>query len=426
MKSTVEQLNPVQYRVSVDVSPEEVDQAFDKAYRNIQKKAKIQGFRPGKAPVNVIRKLYGASVSSDVAETLINTHLFAALNEQTIRPIASPVVETREAPSNGKNFAFSAVVDIMPTIEFDDYKGIPVDNDKYTIKDETIDREIHMLRRRQARTRPVEDGQPAAKGMVAAIAHTAKHEGKEMPRLNVEQMTVALGENEIFEGLENEILGMKVGETKTAQIKVPETYGDAEIAGKTLDFTITVKDLKNLDLPALDDEFAKDLDMESVDQLKKNVREHLELRATDMARQKLEGALLDKIIDKHPFEVPPAMVDQVIDSMIQEMPHQSEDERAKALRNKQLRDEFLPTAKRRTQNTLVLWHVNQKEQLQITDDEVKQRVDGVLASSGISDPKQLSRLRQNLDARVRENLIFEKAMNFLIENAKLTEVPATL
>lgn len=426
MKSTVEQLNPVQYRVNVEVSPEEVDKAFDLAYRSLQKKAKIQGFRPGKAPVNVIRKLYGASVSSDVAEKLINQHLFEALNQQTIRPIASPVVETREAPSNGKTFSFSAVVDIMPTMEFDDYKGIVVDADKYSVKDETIDRELYMLRRRQARTRPAEDGQPAAKGHVAAISHTAMLDGKEMPRLKVDQMTVALGENEIFEGLEAEILGMKVGDTKTARVTVPETYGDAEIAGKALDFTISLKDLKNMDLPALDDEFAKDLDMEGLEQLKKNVREHLEQRATDMSRQKLEGAILDKIIDKHPFEVPPAMVDQVIDSMIQEMQHRSEDERAQALRDKNLREEFLATAKRRTQNTLVLWHVNQKEQLQITDDEVKQRVDGVLAQSGIQDPKQITRLRQNLDARVRENLIFEKAMNFLIDNAKVTEVPAQI
>ncbi len=426
MKSTVEQLNPVQYRVNVEVSPEEVDQAFDKAYRSLQKKAKIQGFRPGKAPVNVIRKLYGATVSSDVAETLINTHLFAALNEQTIRPIASPVVETREAPINGKNFAFSAVVDIMPTIEFDDYKGIPVEADKYTVKDETVERELYMLRRRQARTRPVEDGQPAAKGQVAAITHTAKLDGLVMPRLTVEQMTVALGENEIFEGLEAEILGMKIGETKEARVMVPANYGDAEIAGKTLDFTISLKDLKILDLPALDDEFAKDLDMEGLEQLQNNVREHLVQRATDMSRQKLEGALLDKILEKHPFEVPPAMVDQVIDSMIQEMPHRSEEERTKALRDKGLRDEFLTQAKRRTQNTLVLWHVNQKEKLAITDDEVKQRVEGVLASSGIQDPKQLARLRQNLDARVRENLIFEKAMNFLIENAQVTDVPAQI
>src|SRR5690348_16062367 len=109
MKSTIEQLNPVQYRVNVEVSPEEVDAAFDTAYRKIQKKAKIQGFRPGKAPINVVRKLYGANVSHEVAETLINTHLFKALNEQTIRPIASPMVETKEHPSHGKLFSFSAV-----------------------------------------------------------------------------------------------------------------------------------------------------------------------------------------------------------------------------------------------------------------------------------------------------------------------------
>ena len=428
MKANIEKLNPVQFRVSVEVSATEVEQAYDRAYRKLQQKARIQGFRPGKAPLNVIRRLYGATVSSEVAETLINTHLFQALNEETIRPIASPVVESKMSPDHGKDFQFSAVVDVMPTIEIPatDYTGVAVDGEKYTVKDETIDRELQMLRRRQARTRPTEAGEPARAGHLAAISHTASLNGQDMPRLNVSQMTVALGENEIFADLEAAILGMTAGTTKTAAIKVPETYGDPEIAGKTLDFTITLDDVKHLDLPALDDDFAKDMDFEGVAQLKDNVREHLSRRATDLARQKLEGAILDKIIAKHAFEVPPAMVDQVIDSMINEMPHQSEELRAQALRDQELRKEFLESAKRRTQNTLVLWHVNQNEKLSITDEEVKGRVEGVLASSGIRDPKQLARLRQNLDARVRENLIFEKAMNFLIDNAKVNEIPAQL
>jgi trigger factor len=128
----------------------------------------------------------------------------------------------------------------------------------------------------------------------------------------------------------------------------------------------------------------------------------------------------------HPFEVPPAMVDQVIDSMIHELQFQSDDERAKALRDQALRQNFLEPARRRTQNTLILWHVTQKEKLQVTDDEVKSRVDQTIASMGMNDPKQLAKIRKNIEPRVRENMIFEKAMNFLIDHAAVTEVPADL
>jgi trigger factor len=244
--------------------------------------------------------------------------------------------------------------------------------------------------------------------------------------MDVKDATVQLGQGELYADLENAILGMRPGETKKATIKLPEDYGDADLAGKDVEFTITLGDLKHLDVPALDDEFAKDLELESADALRTNVRQHLEARATDLSRQKLEGAVLDKLLEMHPFEVPPAMVDQVIDSMIQELQHPSEEERNKALRSQELRQHFLPQARRRTQNTLILWHVTQKEKLQVTDDEVKSRLDATIASMGLNDPKQLGRIRKQLEPRIRENMIFEKAMNFLIDNAAVTETPASL
>lgn len=426
MKATVEVLNPVQRRVNVEISSEEVNKAFEGAFRKLQQRARVQGFRPGKAPLNVIKKLYGGSVTSEVAESLINTHLFGALNEQTIRPIASPMVEAKDVPAMDKAYAFSAVVDVMPELTFDDYKGVPVQREAFAVKDETVDRELYMLRRRNAKTRDVEPGQPAAKGMLASISHTAKVDGEDIPNMNVNHMTVLLGEGELFEGLESEILGMTGGAKKKATVKLPESYGDPALAGKDVEFDLTLHEVKHMDLPQLDDEFAKDLDLESADQLKTQVRASLEQRASEISRQRLEGALLDKVLEMHPFEVPPAMVDQVIDSMIGELGFKSEDERKRALQDQELRKGFLEQARRRTQNTLILWHVTQKEKLQVTEDEVKSRVEQTITSMGLSDPRQLPQIRQRLEPRVRENMIFEKAMNFLIDNASLTDVSADI
>jgi trigger factor len=149
-------------------------------------------------------------------------------------------------------------------------------------------------------------------------------------------------------------------------------------------------------------------------------------RADELSRQRLETAILDKLVEANPFEVPPAMVDQVIDSMIDELPHRSQEERQAALRNGEIRKGFRDTAKRRTQNTLVLWHVTQRENLQVTDDEVNERLEQTLAGAGVQDPKQAARLRKNLELRIRENMIFEKAMNFLIDHAQRNEVAAQI
>ncbi len=429
MKSTVEQINPVQYRVNVEIPADEVNAAFDNAYRKLQKKAKIQGFRPGKAPLGIVKKLYGTQVTGEVHENLINKHLFSALDQQSIRPIASPMVETQTRPLAGDGYNFSAVVDVMPQLDFDDYKGIAVTVPSYVVKDETVEREIYTLRRRQARTRAVDAGTKAENGLLAQISHTATLDGKALPGMDVKDMTVHLGNKELFEGLETEILGMGIGETKSAVVTLPDTYGDADLASKAVNFNLTLVDLKHLDIPALDDEFAKDLDVESADVLTKDVRTHLDGRAKDMERQRLESDLLDKLLELHPFEVPPAMVDQVIDSMIQEQQHPSDDARNKALKDAELRASYLATAKRRTQNTLLLWHIVQKEKLQVTEDEVGGRLEQVLGSMGGvggADPKTLVQIKKNLEPRIRENLIFEKAMDFLIDNAQVERTPTDI
>jgi trigger factor len=214
---------------------------------------------------------------------------------------------------------------------------------------------------------------------------------------------------------------MKAGETKTATVTLPSDYADADLAGKSLVFELNVSALQHLDLPALDDEFAKDLEIESADALRQRVKENLESQAKDMSRQKLETAILDKILEKHSFEVPPALVDQVIDSMINEFQLRSDADRQAALRNKDLRDRLLPGARRRTQNTLVLWHVSQKENIAVTDEEVDAEVLEAVKSFGKLDANSLANVKANLSMRVRENLLFEKAMNVLVENAKVEE-----
>jgi trigger factor len=193
------------------------------------------------------------------------------------------------------------------------------------------------------------------------------------------------------------------------------------LAGKSLVFELSVSALQHLDLPALDDEFAKDLDIESADALRQRVKENLENQAKDMSRQKLETAILDKVLEKHSFEVPPALVDQVIDSMISEFQFRSDTDRQAAMRNKDVRDRLLPGARRRTQNTLVLWHVSQKENINVTDDEVEKEVTETVKSFGSLDAKSLANVKANLSMRVRENLLFEKAMNVLVESAKVED-----
>lgn len=421
LNTTVEEINSVQRRVKVAVSPSLVTKAFDDAYRNIQKKAKLQGFRPGKAPITLIKKLYSDSVRGEVVESLINKHLFEVLREKKINPITSPVVEKIEEIASDKEFAFSAIVDVMPEIKIKDYKGLNLTADKYEVKDDAISREIDFLRRRNAKTKSVAADAAAAAGHLASIGHKVFHEGNLIENMDVEEFQVALGFKEIFADLENAITGMKVGETKKADITLPKDYNDPALAGKPVQFEITLKSLQELAMPAVDDEFAKDVGFESADKLKESIESQLYKHADKMRRQKLEGQIMTELRQRNTFDVPPSMVDQVVDSMIMELNIPDEKEKKKLLKNEDLRKSFRDTAKTKAQNTLMLWRIAQDEKIEVTDDAILKHVKENMPGVDTWEEKKLNDLVRSLRPRLQDNLVFEMALDYVIANSKITE-----
>ena len=344
--------------------------------------------------------------------------------EKDIRPVASPVLESSDIPAFDKVYNFSAVVDVMPKVELKGYTDLAINAEMYDIKPETVEREIEFLRRRHAKTRALDEGTPAAKNHLVTISHTAVMDGKPVANMDVQDVSVALGHGELLAELEKVLLGMTAGEKKTAPVSLPADYGDKDLAGKTLTFDVEMKSVQELVLPAVDDEFAKDVSFDSAEAMKKNIHEHLSSRAQSMRRQKLESTILDKLIEKNEFEVPPSMVDTVIDSMIQELDWQKKDQAQQAMHNEEVRKNFRSTARRKAQNTLILWQVAQQEKIEVTDEDIKSHIAKMMPAG--TEQAQIDSMATKMAARLRENLIFEKAMDFLIKSAKITDIPASL
>lgn len=419
--SSVEEINSVQRRIKVALPADLVAKAFEDAYRSVQKKAKLQGFRPGKAPLTVIKKLYGDSVRGEVGERLINKHLFDVLKEKKINPIAAPVVENMDMPSTDKDFNFSAIVDVMPEIAIKDWKGLDLKADKYEVKPESMTRELDFLRRRHAKTKSLEAGTKASAGHLASIGHKVYQNGNLIENMDVEEFPVALGFKEIFADLENAILGMKVGDLKKTTITLPSGYNDPNLAGKPVEFEISLKNLQELAMPELNDDFAKDVGFDSVTNLQSEINKQLEKRGTQLRKQKLEAVIMDELRKRNNFDVPPSMVDQVIDSMIMELNIGDEKEKKKLLRNDDVRKSFRDTAKTKAQNTLILWRIAQDEKLEVTDDHVRSHIVENVPGSEKWDEKKLADFIRQVKPRVQESLVFEMALNHIIAKAKLTE-----
>jgi trigger factor len=421
LTTSVEEINTVQRRIKVALTADLVEKAFEDAYRNVQKKAKLQGFRPGKAPLNVIKKLYGDSVRGEVGEKLINKHLFDVLKEKKINPIAAPVVENMDMPTTGKDFNFSAVVDVMPEIKVKNWKGLDLKADKYEVKPESMTREVDFLRRRHAKTKNLEETAAAAAGHLAFIGHKVYQNGNLIENMDVEEFPVALGFKEIFADLENAILGMKKGETKKATITLPADYNDPALAGKAVEFEINLKNLQELAMPELNDEFAKDVGFDTMDALKAEINKQLEKRGKQLRRQKLEASIMDELRQRNSFDVPPSMVDQVIDSMIMELNIGDEKEKKKLLRNEDVRKSFRDNAKTKAQNTLILWGVAQDEKLEVTDELVRKHIMDNVPGTDKWEEKKLEDFVKQVKPRLQENLVFEMALDHIIASAKLSE-----
>jgi trigger factor len=421
MKATVTDISSVQKRIKVEVDRENVVAEYERVLQRFRKKANLKGFRPGKAPLSLIKQVYSEQAGGEVGERLIQQYLQAALEAEKIRPISTPVVDRVDTIQPDTQFSFDAVVDIMPEIELPSLEGVAIEVRELEFHDGAVDKELEGLRRRQAKGKALPEDATAQTSHLAIVSHHATFlDGTEVADLKADGVTVGLGQGEVLPALETMLIGMKVGEEKTDTIALPDDYQDADLASKEIHFTVKLTSLSEMVLPELDDEFAKDLGLESLEALKTAIRDDLHRQINQMNRNEKEGAALTKVLELKPFEVPPAMVDQVIDSMISEIvPRQDKKRWEEIITNADIRKRFLPEAKRRAQNTLVLLKVIEKDGLKIEDSDVEQELQAVSGYKLAKSADQL-KIRRQMLPRLKENKLFEKAMQTLLSQMQVS------
>jgi trigger factor len=424
MKALVEEVNTVQRRIRVEVPSGDVKTAFDTVYRNLQKKARINGFRPGKAPLTVIRKLYGQSVAYDVVEQLVSRHLSSAIEKESIRPIATPVLETVDLPKEDADYTFSVLVDVMPPLDIQGYKGLELSCKVMTVGDAEVEREIEFVQRRHAKTKEAAEGTPAAPGQIVKISQKATIDNEVFDEFTFDDVPVELGKKYLLPELEEGLVGMKVGEEKTLEITIPDHIQDKSKIGMKAQAAVRVEGIMEMTLPEVNDELAKDMGLENLDALKKSIRERLDRQADSYRRNQLETAIFQQLSEKHQFEVPPSMVDQVIDSIFDEMEFESDKDRKAAKANREQRARLLQTAKDRAKNTLILSEVIKQEKVEVNDDDFDAYVRDLITGSNLSqnlDAKLVDSIKASMGPHARESLLFKKALDFVINHAKVTE-----
>lgn len=425
MKASVEEINKVQRRIKIELATDVVNTAFAQQYRKVAQKARIKGFRPGKAPLNIIKKFYGNSVAADVADQLIRNHLFDAIRNEALNPISTPVLETSTLPEEGKEYNFTALVDIMPQIVVTGYKGMKLEYTPMQNDQAALDRELDILRRRSAKTKDLPADAAVADGHLAFITHHAHDaEGQPLPELHGHSVPVEVGKNHFLPELEKALVGMKSGDKKKVDVTLPEDFQDRSLANKKVAIEMTLEKVQEMMLPALDDELAKDMGEESLAALQEKVKKAISDQAEQQKRHQLEFNILKELSAKNPFDVPPSMVDHVIDAMIDNLQWHNEKEKQAAKRDPEFRKRFLDNAKEKTRNTLMLHEIINAEKLEVSEADVEKYVVEMVMGYGGTQPDQkiIDNLKKSFGPQARETLLLNKAVDFVISQAAVTEM----
>jgi trigger factor len=415
--------------LEVEVDAKRVGKAFDRAYRDLGRRARVRGFRPGKAPRSVLERLYGASIVEEMKEVLVAETLSEAIDQSGLEPVAQPSVDA-EALAEGAPFRYRASVEVKPEISLPELTGLPARRPAVEVGVEDVEVELQGLRERRAPLVDEPEGTAAAPGHTLVIDYSGSIDGEAFEGGSAEGAVLELGTGRAIPGFEEQLEGATAGEDREIRVSFPEDYGAAHLAGKEAIFGVHVVRVQRRDLPEIDDAFAKELgEFETIGDLRGRIRADLVAARERAAKGELRRTLMDALIQRTEFEIPPAMLERRLEQRLAMARRQlgraiPEDELSDRLA--EWREGWRPHAEREVREVLLLEAVAREVGCEVEDSEVDERIEQMARDQGM-DP---ARLRQAYEERgmreaLRAEMLEDKALEFLVSEAKVEETTGT-
>ncbi|MCT8137481.1 trigger factor [Anaerobacillus sp. CMMVII] len=428
MTAKWEKLEGNQGVLTIEVEAAQVDEALNQAFKKVVGKVNVPGFRKGKIPRAMFEQRFGVeSLYQDALDILLPTAYAAAVAETKIEPVDRPDIDV-EQMGKGQNLIVKATVTVKPEVQLGDYKGLEIEELETTVTDEDVELELKRLQEKHAELTVVENG-TVENGDTAVIDFEGFVNDVAFEGGKGENYSLEIGSGSFIPGFEEQLVGVKSGESKDVEVSFPEEYHAPELAGKPAVFKVTVHDIKRKQLPELDDEFAKDVneEVETLDALKADIKEKMIQDKTTEADHNKRDTLVEKAAENATIDLPQSMIDTEIDRMFEEFGQRLQAQglsldmyyQFSGQDENGMREQFKGDAEKRVRINLTLEAIAEVENLEVSDEEVNAELEKMaeLYKRSVDELKQILAMQGGIEA-LKGDLKVRKAVDFLVEIAK--------
>jgi trigger factor len=427
MQVNVEQLSSIKKKINFEIPAERVKAETEKVFAEIRKRAVIPGFRKGKAPQGLIKKSYQDQVEGDVMKNLFNDSYFKYIQENSLFPVGYPVLDT-DPIIEGAPFKYSATIEVYPEVAVNNYEGFKLVKEKYIADQSAVDARIDQMRENMSQLNPLTEERPAAGGDHVTIDFEGFVDGHKLAGGDATDHQLELGSNSFIPGFEEQVAGMMVGDQKRINLTFPVPYHSAELAGKPVEFAVTLKEIKVKEMPELDDAFAQEFgEFETLADLRAKVAETIEKQEKERIERDFKDSLIKMLVDKNDFELPEVMIDRQLTSMLentkQRLQYQRMTLEMMGLDEEGYKVQFRPVAASQVKGALLLHELATKVGIEIVEGDIEAQLRKIAAESG-QDYERVSKYylqsadaKQSLEEQIRE----EKVQDLIASKAIITE-----
>ncbi|MGQ9745024.1 MAG: trigger factor [Dissulfurimicrobium sp.] len=425
MKVTIDDIGPIQKRLSIELPPDMVVKELDSAYARLNKTVKIKGFRQGKTPRKIMEKFYAPQVEGEVIETLIRKTLSKAIDEAKFVLILQPQLDSVSPIKTDEAFSYSVILDLWPEFDLTEYKGIEIEKPEVFVTDQELDEQLEALRSHFSTIEAINEDRPLEEGDIAIIDYSGEVDGIPVEGLCENNYYLEVGKGYFNKEFEKYIIGMTIGDKRTVEIAYPENAINAKLAGKTIHYNVVLKDIKKRVMPALNDEFAQKFspDYKTLDDLKERLKKQIMVEKEKAVESYIRNQIIDRLAADIDFPIPERLIEakltQMMDNISGYLHERGVDFEKVGISQDRLKDKMRNDAIKQVKIELILDKIADKENITVENEELTRYIDQQ-SSTKIDKHQLMTALVQHVLPKLRA----KKTLDFILEHAVIKSAVA--